>query len=98
MAHLWVKNGSDEWAVLPLEADAYSLATNPPRRWRLFVSGPLRLGRLFDARVQDDEPRGADLRARARGRVNGFAVASGCRRRLPREVSVGGVGTFYFST
>ncbi|HSB08829.1 MAG TPA: hypothetical protein VLM38_04920 [Blastocatellia bacterium] len=31
MAHLWVRNESDRWAVLPLDHDAYSLNARPPR-------------------------------------------------------------------
>ena len=32
MAHLWMKNESDEWALLLLEADAYGLAGRRPVR------------------------------------------------------------------
>jgi len=31
VAHLWVKNQSDRWCVLPLESEAYSLVSSPPK-------------------------------------------------------------------
>lgn len=102
MAHLWVKNGSDEWAVLPLEADALSLATNPPRAvgWAPDASVRENSGVVLMRVAKGDEAAWVLICGRAREvRVNGVAVALGVRAVADRdEISVGRVGTFYFST
>ena len=96
MAHLWVRDASDEWAVLPLEADALSLDASPPR--------------VADGREGDGEPgvlltrAGAEtwvlLSSRAGGvRVNGVPLTLGVRAVADRdEICVDGAGTFYFSS
>ena len=101
MAHLWIKNGSDEWAVLPLEADAFSLATNPPRlAGDATDGGGDASGVVLMRGRQGDEAFWVLISGGAREVwVNGVALALGVRAVADRdEISVGRVGTFYFST
>jgi hypothetical protein len=99
MAHLWVKDESAQWAVLPFDEDAYSLATVPPQ--------PLREGS-----GNDQIAPGAVL-MRAEGapgwvliaaapcdvRVNGEPLVLGIRALKDRdEIRIKGAGAFYFST
>lgn len=100
MAHLWLKNNSEEWAVLPLEADAFVLTTNPPQ--------PLRNAHAIDERAStvlllcDRRAGGGSwvlLAGRERDvRVNGAALTLGVRVVSDRdEIFVAGTGTLYFS-
>ena len=101
MPHLWLKNVSDEWAVLPLEADAFALTTNPPR--------PVPNGRVLDESVSQVvllcDRRGAEaswvlISGREREvRLNGVPLMLGVRVVADRdEIFVAGVGKLYFST
>lgn len=101
MAHLWLKNESEQWAVLPLEADAFLMTTNPPR--------PMSSARATDESVSKvvllcDRREGKDswvlISNQERDvRVNGVSLTLGVRVLRDRdEIFVEGVGHLYFST
>lgn len=102
MAHLWVKNGSEQWAILPLQADAFVLITNPPEPVRNLpqaseesASKVLLLRQLRAEEVSWVLVSGPERVVR----VNGAALALGVQRVADRdEIQVEGVGTLYFST
>lgn len=99
MAHLWVKNDSEEWAVLPLEADAFSLATIPPRVAAGATDGGGAAGVVLMRARREGEAFWVLLSADGRDvRVNGEALTLGvCAVADRDEINVCGVGTLYFS-
>lgn len=102
MAHLWLKNGSEQWAVLPLEAEAFVLTTKLPQ--------PLQSAQATDeesvSRVvllrerREAEASWVLISGRERNvQVNGIPLTLGVRVVADRdEISVEGIGSFYFST
>ena len=98
MAHLWVRDVSGEWAVLPLVADAFSLDASPPR-----LAGGSEGCAAPGIVLTRAGVAGAEtwvlLSVRAGGvRVNGVPLTLGVRVVADRdEIWVDGAGTFYFS-
>ena len=109
MAHLWVRDQSSEWLVLPLHDEALDLDS---------IRDPTG-DRTRGADAQDGDARSADAQPavllRAQGppderwavisspdrriRINGHSVNSGIRVLHDRdELDVGGLGNVYFST
>lgn len=101
MAHLWVTTESQQWAVLPLEDDALTLATNPPQP----VSHPVAEGEAL-SNVLLVRTRGAEgitwvlIAGTGLGvSVNGLPLATGMRVVSDRdEIRIPGVSNLYFST
>lgn len=101
MAHLWLKNKDDEWAVLPLEADAFVLTTNPPlpvRDARVTGESVSKVVLMCDRRAPDAS--WVLIAGRERDvRINGSALTLGVRVVADRdEIFVAETGTLYFST
>ena len=100
MAHLWVRDGEVEWAVLPLDGDAMDLSAYPPRPLRHSRAdgaqeSPVLLMRTVTAGDADwlllSGPRGG-------ASVNGMPVAAGIRALSDRDqVHVRGIGALFFS-
>lgn len=100
MAHLWVRDVSKQWAVTPLEGDAFTLTANP-----------LHPGWVRRNRDESDNPaiilrrQGPDAEIwvlitaiKASVRVNGMPLLTGIHVLRDRdELRVGGVGRVFFS-
>lgn len=101
MAHLFVRDASAQWAVLPLDGRAYDLGADPPR--------------AADSSLEDEESASAVVllgagRAEPAARVllagphaevwvNGMPLLAGIHVLADRdEIRVGGTGTVFFST
>lgn len=101
MAHLWVTTDANQWAVLPLEDEAFTLSTSPP----MPVRRPLDEGEVLSG-VALVRTRGADaitwvlIAGTGSGvSVNGLPLATGIRVVSDRdEIRVPGVSNVYFST
>jgi hypothetical protein len=101
MAHLWVKDGSKQWAVLPLVARAYALTGNIPepapvpqdaRAWETSAI-------LIGADTARDDTwvliAGRDMEVR----VNGAPVRTGIHVLVDRdEIRISDAAAFFFST
>jgi Zn finger protein HypA/HybF involved in hydrogenase expression len=101
MAHLWLKNESEQWAVLLLEADAFVLTTNPPQPMRNAHATDESVSKvvlLCDRRA--GEASWVLISGRERDvRINGVPLALGVRVVADRdEIFVAGIGHLYFST
>ncbi len=102
MAHLWLKDESEQWAVLQLEADAFCLTRNPP----LPVSGAqatsesVLKGVLLRRKRREGKDSWVLISGRERAvRINGIALVLGVRVLRERdEIFVEGAGHLYFST
>jgi hypothetical protein len=102
MAHLWVTTEAQQWAVLPLEDDAFTLATNPPQP---VVRHPMGDGEAL-SNVLLVRTRGAEgitwvliAGAGSGVSVNGVPLATGMRVVSDRdEIRIPGVSNLYFST
>jgi len=101
MAHLWVRTEAEQWAVLPLEHDAFTLTANPPRP--------------VDPSFREGDALSSVLLVRARGHeavtwvlvsgagsrvsVNGSVIETGMRVVADRdEIRIAGGERLYFST
>jgi uncharacterized protein YbaR (Trm112 family) len=101
MAHLWVKTDSEQWAVLPLEADAFALTTNPPSPLNNPSGVDNAMSRVVLLRQARAEETSWVLIAGAErdARINGDHLMLGVRTIEDRdEIHIEGTGTFYFST
>jgi uncharacterized protein YbaR (Trm112 family) len=101
MAHLWVKNGSELWAVLPLEADAFVLTTNPPKPVRNLPGASESVSKVVLLRqLRAEEISWVLVSGCERDvRINGVQLALGVQRVADRdEINIEGLGTLYFST
>jgi hypothetical protein len=99
MAHLWVRNENAEWAVVPLDADAFDLSVSPPRATPLEHVSKGGDSRVFLLRLREAREWILLSSSQDRVRVNGLKVASGIRVLSDRdEIRVEGVDTFFFST
>lgn len=99
MAHLWLKTESEQWAVMPLEADGFVLTTNPPRALRNKADESVSSVLLLREQ-REEEDAWVLICGRERDvRVNGVALLLGVRVVGHRdEISVDGGRKFYFST
>ncbi|MEK6409094.1 MAG: PHD finger domain-containing protein [Acidobacteriota bacterium] len=101
MAHLWVRDEAERWAVLPLGHEAFTLAANPPQP----IRRPLGEGDAFSS-ILLVSARGAQspdwvlvAAARSGVSVNGVPLAAGMRVVVDRdEIHIPGAGSLYFST
>ena len=101
MAHLWVKNNAEQWAILPLEADAFVLSTNPPTPARKLPRASESVSKvLLLRRKLADEISWVLVSGREREvRINGLRLSLGIQTVADRdEIHVDGIGSFYFST
>jgi len=106
MSHLWVKNNCDQprneqWAVLPLEGEAFDLSLNPPALRRAVTAANDLAAKAFLLRyTQADEVCWLLIARRTTEvRVNGRNLDLGVQTLADRdEICVSDVGTFYFST
>ena len=101
MAHLWVKNDDEQWAVLPLEADAFELSVHPPRPVQSVPDADHSASKAVLLRhTRNDETSWVLIAGRNREvRMNGAHLALGVQSVADRdEISIEGVGTVYFST
>ena len=99
MAHLWVRDAGEQWAVLPLHADAFMLSANPPRpvsSAKDEVASRVMLLR----NAQTGSPSWVLIAGTERTvRVNGVGLSLGMRVVADRdEIHVEGVGAYFFST
>jgi len=100
MAHLWVATEKNQWAILPLGDETFTLTENPPRPVRPTAGGEAWAGVLL-VRSHATDGAGWVLLARPGSRVfvNGFPLATGMRVLSDRdEIRVPEVGSVYFST
>ena len=101
MAHLWITTEEQQWAVLPLEDEAFTLTTKPPQP----VRHPLAEGEAL-TNVLLVRTRGAEgltwvlIAGAASGvSVNGLHLATGIRVVSDRdEIHLPGASKVYFST
>jgi len=101
MAHLWLTTEAQQWAVLPLEAAAFTLATNPPRQVPVPVADGYASSNVLLVRTSPAEgPTWVLIAAPGSGVcVNGLPLAIGLRVVSDRdEIRIPGVGALYFST
>ena len=99
MAHLWVRNDEDEWAVAPLVGDAFTLLSESPYvERRCPTEGETALMRSMHP--GEDEAVWVLLAARTTPlRVNGASVGAGIRALDDRdEIRGPAVGQCFFST
>jgi len=100
MAHLWIATDR-QWAVLPLEGDAFALTASPPQPVRrpLGENEALSSLVLVPTRAAED-PTWVVIAGPASGvSINGVPLVSGIRAIVDRdEIRVGGNGNVYFST
>jgi Zn finger protein HypA/HybF involved in hydrogenase expression len=101
MTHLWVKNDSERWAVLPLEADAYLLTTDPPGPWRSLpgVDGAVSNVVLLCQKGTEEDSWILVAGREREVRINGDQLTLGVHTVLDRdEIQIVGTGALYFST
>lgn len=101
MAHLWVTTEARHWAVLPLEDDAFTLATNPPRPVRHPMGDGEAFSNVLLVRTSGAEGTSWVLIAGAGSgvSVNGLPLATGLRVVSDRdEIRIPDAGALYFST
>jgi uncharacterized protein YbaR (Trm112 family) len=101
MAHLWVKNESEQWAVLPLEADAFVLTANPPVPLRNLAVATESVSKVLLLRqLRAEETSWVLISGRERDvRINGAQLTLGVQTVADRdEINIEGAGTLYFST
>ncbi|HEX8000754.1 MAG TPA: PHD finger domain-containing protein [Pyrinomonadaceae bacterium] len=99
MAHLWLKNESDQWAVMPLEADGFVLTTNPPRPFRNRTEESASSVLLLCERREGESTWVLICGREREVRVNGVSLLLGVRVVAHRdEISVDGTRKLYFST
>jgi len=98
MAHLWIKDERDGWSVVPLDAPAFALSQNPPRRMRVSDESVARALLVQQSGANPlrwlllSHP-GEDVRS------NGDATTLGVRVLKDRdEINVACLGAFFFST
>ncbi|MDQ2974753.1 MAG: hypothetical protein M3R69_04975 [Acidobacteriota bacterium] len=99
MAHLWIRNAEEQWAVLPLDADAFTFAENPPRPVRS-VRDEMASSVMLLKNAQAGAASWVLIAGAKSGvRVNGMGLLLGVRVVADRdEICVKGVGTCFFST
>src|ERR1044071_5727205 len=98
MAHLWIRSETEQWAVMPLEGDAFTLTANPPRiHERSGESESINDVLLIRARTQAAWVLVAG--AGTHVSVNGAPVRTGlCVVADHDEIRVGDADSVYFST
>ena len=101
MAHLWVTTETNQWAVLPLDQDAFALLAKPPQP----VCRPLGEGVAWSSvlLVRAGPASSAAWVLIARGglgvSINGLPLTTGIRVVSDRdEIRIAGERSFYFST
>ena len=99
MAHLWLRDETAEWMVLPLGAEAFDLSVSPPRPTRLPLGSEGADSRVLLVRMQEAREWVLLSGPKCRVRVNGFTICSGIRVLSDRdEIRIDGFGAFFFST
>ncbi|MEK6324295.1 MAG: hypothetical protein AABN33_21865 [Acidobacteriota bacterium] len=101
MAHLWVRDDAEQWAVLPLEHDAFTLAASRPQPiCRPAGEGDV-LSNILLVRTSGTESLAWVLVAGASSgvSVNGVPLATGIRVVADRDdIRIPGAESLYFST
>jgi len=101
MAHLWIANEEQAWAVLPLEDDTFILTTTPPQPVRRPLGADEVLSKVLLVRTPGAEGLSWILIAGPGSgvSVNGVPLVSGIRAVADRdEIRIAGASNFYFST
>jgi hypothetical protein len=100
MAHLWVKNETEQWAVLPLEEAVFTLTARPPHPIGSLLWENNVLANVLLLRTAGAETSWVLIAGSGTGvSVNGMPIATGIRVVADRdEIRVPGAGSFYFST
>jgi hypothetical protein len=101
MAHLWVRDETESWAVLPLEHDAFSLNAELPRPIVRRLSEGEAMSEVLLIRTDTAQANLWVLIANAKAgvSVNGIPLATGIRVVSDRDqIRVRGAREFYFST
>lgn len=102
MAHLWVRDSSAQWAVLPLDGEAVNLAAHPPAPLRAPFDNEEEAGpAVILARTNGDAPAAWVLLAAVQSDVwvNGMPLWTGIHVLADRdEIRVGEAGAVFFST
>lgn len=100
MAHLWIKDETDCWCVMPLVGEGFALSQNPPQRVQSVPDDVESVSPALLVRSRNGKPSPWLLIAGAgpEVRVNGDAVLLGVRVLADRdEIRVAGVGELFFS-
>ena len=80
MAHLWIAIEKNQWAVLPLDDEAFTLTENPPRPARQPIADGEMLCGVLLARSHATDGAWVLLARPGSGvRVNGSPLANGMR-------------------
>jgi len=101
MAHLWVTTEANQWAVLPLEDEAFALTTSPPKAVRRPPNDGEMLSGVVLVRTGGASAVTWVLIASPGSgvAVNGLPLATGMRVVSDRdEIRIPGVSNVYFST
>lgn len=100
MAHLWVKNETEQWAVLPLEAGAFTLTVSPPHPISTLLGENNVLASVLLLRTAGAQTVWVLIAGSGTGvSVNGMPLATGIRVVVDRdEIRVPNADNFYFST
>ena len=101
MAHLWVRDETENWAVLPLEHDAFSLNAESTRPIARRLGDGEALSEVLLIRSDSGQANSWVLIANATSgvSVNGIPLATGIRVVSDRDqIRVPGAREFYFST
>ena len=101
MAHLWLRNDSEQWAVMPLEEGAFTLMASPPKALRKRLRESEAINDVLLLRAHEGAAAAWVLVAGARARVsvNGACVNTGLRVLADRdEIRVADAECIYFST
>ena len=101
MAHLWIKDETERWCVMPLVGEGFALSRNPPQRIQSVSDKGESVSQTLLVRSKNGKPSPWVLITAAGHdvRVNGDATLLGVRVLADRdEINVAGVGELFFST
>jgi len=101
MAHLWTRDADDDWAVFPLDADAFSLGQEPPGPLADLAAGRDAAGLVALVRSAGDRGESWSLVVgeMRRVQINGLPLTLGLRVLRDRdEIRIDTVGRLYFSS
>jgi hypothetical protein len=100
MAHLWVRDEAEQWAVMPLEHAALSLTPGPPRPVASLADARALPANVLMLRTGETDPAWVLVAGSGAGvSVNGMPLAVGIRVLADRdEIRVSSADSYFFST
>ena len=101
MPHLWIKDETDRWCVMPLDGEVFTLSEDPPRRLRTEPGADEAVSTaLLVQQASTNQSRWLLISRQGHAVcVNGDSTTLGVRVLTDRdEINVEGVGEFFFST